>query len=111
MKEKTAVYEREERRKKELKEYLMRDIVDLRMKLISLRSLAHNITYLTRELNLDEHFIPLLEIENTINLMCDVLENHLNKLRKLDRENKVEKEFKAEIKSSVNPKIARAIKK
>jgi hypothetical protein len=89
----------------------MRDIDDLRMKLINLKPLAHNITYLTRELNLDEHFIPLLELENTINLMCDVLENHLNKLRKLDRGNKVERQFKAEIRPSIDHKIARATKK
>ena len=106
-----AVYEREERRKKELKEYLMRDIAELRMKLINLKPLAHNICYLTRELNLDEHFIPLLELENTINLMCDVLENHLNKLRKLSQDTIIEREFKAEIKPSVNHRIIRATKK
>jgi hypothetical protein len=106
-----AVYEREERRKHELKEYLIRDINDLSLKLDNLRSLAHNIAYLTRELNLDSTFNFLTEIENILLSISDNLRLHSNKLMKIYPTEKAKERFEREIRPSVNHKIIRATKK
>jgi hypothetical protein len=111
MGQKVAIVEREERRKHDLKEYLIRDINELSIKLDSLRPLAHNIAYLTRELNLDSTFNFLTEIEDILLSISDKLRSHSNRIRKLDQDTIIDREFKAGIKSSVNPNIIRAIKK
>jgi hypothetical protein len=108
---KTAIYEREERRKHDLKEYLIRDINELSLKLDNLRPLAHNIAYLTRELNLDSRFDYLTQIEDILLSISDKLRTYSKRIRELP-ENKFEGLFYyAKLKPSVNPNIIRATKK